>query len=258
MEKSIKLAVTGKGGVGKTTVSALLCKAFSEIGYKVLAVDSDPSENLASALGFPEDVEITPLVEMKELIEERTGAKIGTSGGMFKLNPKVDDLPEKLCHEIDGIQLLVMGTVKKGGGGCMCPENVMLKALMQNMLLQRNEAVIMDMEAGVEHLGRATAQAVDQLIVVVEPGKRSIETAYKIRELADDIKLTKISLIVNKVKDATDKEFIKKNCDGFLILGYINFDQGILQSDMDRVPPWQLCPQALETIREITNALIKG
>lgn len=139
----------------------------------------------------------------------------------------------------------------------MCPENVMLKALIQNLLLLRKEAVIMDMEAGVEHLGRATAQAVDQLIVVVEPGKRSIETAFKIKELADDIKLSKVSLIVNKVKDEADKEFVKKNTEGFTILGYITFDLGILKSDMERVPPWQLSPQSLEAIREIAKVLLK-
>jgi CO dehydrogenase maturation factor len=172
MNKSIKLAVTGKGGVGKTTVSSLLCKAFVDNGYSVLAVDADPDANLATAIGFKEEIDIPPLTEMKELIEERTGAKPGSVGSFFKLNPKVDDLPEKLWKEMNGIKLLRMGTVKKGGGGCICPESAMLKTMVQNLLLFRKEAVIMDMEAGIEHLGRATAQAVNPLIVIVEPGKK--------------------------------------------------------------------------------------
>ena len=164
----MKIAVTGKGGVGKTTISAALCYAFAEKGYKVIAIDADPDSNLASALGFPDEVKLTPIIEMKDLIEERTGAKPGTSGGFFKLNPKVDDLPEKLWVEHSGIRLMLMGTVKKGGGGCVCPESVLLKSLVQNLLLFRKEVVIMDMEAGIEHLGRATAKAVNHFVIVVD------------------------------------------------------------------------------------------
>ena len=258
MKDAIKLAITGKGGVGKTTIAALLCKAFSDKGYKVLAVDSDPSANLSSALGFPEDLKITPLVEMKELIEERTGAATGSMGGFLKLNPKVDDIPEQLCKEINGIKLLVMGTVKKGGGGCLCPENIILKAMVQNLLLQRNEAVVMDMEAGIEHLGRATAQAVDQLVVVVEPGKRSIETAYRIKALADDINLSKITLIANKIRGEEDKAFMQKNTDGLSLIGFMPFDDGILRSDMNRKPPWEMSPKSLDEMRKIADRIISG
>jgi len=256
MKHSIKLAITGKGGVGKTTITALLSKALSEKGYSVLAVDADPSANLSSALGFSDDVKLTPLVEMKELIEERTGAAPGGMGGFLKLNPKVDDLPEQLCKEIDGIKLLVMGTVKKGGGGCLCPENIMLKAMVQSLLLQRNEAVIIDMEAGIEHLGRATAQAVDQLIVVVEPGSRSIDIAYKIKTLADDIKLTRVALIANKIRGEEDKIFLQQNTDGLFVLGFIPFDDGILRSDMSRKPPWITSPQSLERMRAIADLIV--
>jgi CO dehydrogenase maturation factor len=258
MKDNIKLAITGKGGVGKTTIAALLCKAFSEQGFSVLAVDADPNANLASALGFPEEMAITPLVELKELIEERTGAAPGSSGGLLKLNPHVADLPEKLWLELDGIRLMVMGTVKKGGGGCMCPESIILKAMIQNLLLQRKEAVILDMEAGVEHLGRATAQAVDQLIVVIEPGKRSIETAFRIRELAEDIHLSKLSVIVNKVRNEEDIDFVKKHCSGLTIAGYLKFDQGILASDQERVPPWTLSAQSLAAVRAMAGRLIEN
>jgi CO dehydrogenase maturation factor len=151
-----------------------------------------------------------------------------------------------------------MGTVKKGGGGCLCPENIILKAMAQNLLLQRNEVVVMDMEAGIEHLGRATAQAVDQLVVVIEPGKRSIEIAYRIKELADDIKLTKIALIANKIRGAEDKTFIQKNTDGFNILGYMPFTDGILKSDMNREPPWLMSPHSLDEMRKIADRIISG
>jgi CO dehydrogenase maturation factor len=257
MEKSIKLAVTGKGGVGKTTVSSLLCKAFIDSGYSVLAVDADPDANLATAIGFKEEIDIPPLTEMKELIEERTGAKPGSVGSFFKLNPKVDDLPEKLWKEKNGIKLLRMGTVKKGGGGCICPESAMLKTMVQNLLLFRKEAVIMDMEAGIEHLGRSTAQAVNPLIVVVEPGKRSMETARQIKSLAKDIKLVNIAIIANKVRSQHCVDFLKKEAGDIPILGFLPFKDDILKADMESLPPWEVCPEALEIIKEIAKKLVE-
>ncbi|MCP4716694.1 MAG: AAA family ATPase [Deltaproteobacteria bacterium] len=253
----MKIAVTGKGGVGKTTVAALLCKALTAHGYAVVAVDADPDANFAAALGFSAETKITPLVEMKELIEERTGAKAGSIGSFFKLNPRVDDLPEKLWHEQDGIKLLQMGTVTQGGSGCICPESTLLKNMVQNMLLYRNEAVVMDMEAGIEHLGRATAQAVDRLIMVAEPGRRSIETAQKITELANDINLNQVSLIANKISNDADREFFDQHAAGFDILGYLQFDEGIRTADMERVPPWQHSPEALAQVTRIAEKLIE-
>jgi CO dehydrogenase maturation factor len=180
----MKLAVSGKGGVGKTTFSALLARTLSDQGMKVLAIDADPDANLAAALGIADADKVTPIAEMKELIFERTGAQPGTIGGFFKLNPKVDDIPDTLSVRLDNIKLMRLGSVKKGGAGCLCPESTLLKALVTHVVLGRDEVVIMDMEAGIEHLGRATAQAVDKLIVVVEPGRRSIDTAEHIRRLA--------------------------------------------------------------------------
>jgi len=185
----MKLAISGKGGVGKTTLTALLAKALSRRGFDVLAIDADPDANLAAALGFPHPEKIRPIAEMADLVEERTGAKPGTVGSVFRLNPKVEDLPEKLSARVDSIRLMRMGTVLKGGGGCICPESTLLRALVQHLLIERKDVVLMDMEAGIEHLGRATSGFVDCLIIVLEPGRRSIETAEKIRQLASDLHL---------------------------------------------------------------------
>ena len=256
LEQSIKLAITGKGGVGKTTIAAMLCRAFADRGYSVLAVDADPDANLASALGFPADIVFTPLVEMKDLIEERTGAKAGTTGGFFKINPEVHDVPEMIWREKDGVRLMVMGTVKKGGGGCICPESAVLKALMSHLLVYRKEAVILDMEAGIEHLGRGTASSVDRLIVVVEPGSRSFDTAFKIKSLATDIGLRNISLIGNKIRSAQDEEFIRASAKDFDLIGLLPFTEGFVRADMQRIPAWETNPQCLNSIGEIAEKLV--
>ena len=248
MDTPLKIAVTGKGGVGKTTVAALLCRALVERGCAVIAVDADPDANLGAAVGIADDA-IVPLASMQELIAERTGAHPGNVGSFFKINPHVADLPEKLWQEKGGIRLLKMGTVKQGGAGCICPASAMLKAMMQNLILYRNEAVIMDMEAGIEHLGRATAQAVNQLIVVVEPGMRSIETARAIRALARDIHLERVCLIANKIRSASDTDFINEHADGLDVLGFLPFDDRLMQADRLRLPAWELCPEALALMR---------
>lgn len=249
MDTPLKIAVTGKGGVGKTTVAALLCRALVERGCSVIAVDADPDANLGAAVGICDDDTIVPLASMSELIAERTGAPPGNVGSFFKINPHVADLPEKLWQEKGGIRLLKMGTVKQGGAGCICPASAMLKAMMQNLILYRNEAVIMDMEAGIEHLGRATAQAVNQLIVVVEPGMRSIETARAIRALARDLHLERVCLIANKIRSASDTDFINQHADGLDVLGFLPYDDRLMQADRLRLPAWELCPEALALMR---------
>jgi CO dehydrogenase maturation factor len=251
----MKLAVTGKGGVGKTTVVAGLARVLTDRGQKVLVIDADPASNLALALGFPPEQRLKPIVEMKELIEERTEAKSGSMGGFFKLNPRVDDLPDQFSVEKDGIRLMVMGTVKKGGGGCVCPENVMLRNLVAHLLLGRNEVVIMDMEAGVEHLGRATAQAVNKLIVVVEPGQRSVEVAQKIRQLASDIGLNNIGLVGNKVRNPADREFLLKKMGDLPFLGFIDYDPRVVEADLTGIPPFAGNAEFLASIRNIVDHL---
>jgi CO dehydrogenase maturation factor len=217
----MKIAVTGKGGVGKTTICAGLSLAFAKDDHKVLAVDADPDSNLAATLGFPDPDKIIPVSEMKELINERTGAE----GGYFKLNPRVEDIPDKYCVEHKGIRLLVMGRIKEAGTGCYCPENAFAKALMTHILIGRDDLLIMDMEAGIEHLGRGTSGNVDLMIVVVEPGKRSVETAFRIKKMADELKIKKVLVIGNKIRSEEDIVFIIKELKDLEILGFVWYNQ---------------------------------
>jgi CO dehydrogenase maturation factor len=228
----MKIAISGKGGVGKTLLASLLAHTFAASGYSVLAIDADPDANLAATLGFTHPEDIVPISEMKDLIAERTETQPGRSGAYFKMNPKVDDLPEKYWQRLDGIRLMVMGRIKKGGTGCYCPENTLLKALMSHLLLARNEVIIMDMEAGIEHLGRATAGAVDKLIVVVEPGRRSLETAHSIHGLARDIGLENMVIVGNKVRAPSDRDFLISSLPDLEFLGFIPYDQAIVDADL--------------------------
>ncbi len=254
----MKIAISGKGGVGKTLLSALLSRIFAESGYSVIAIDADPDSNLAATLGFPHSEKITPISEMSDLIEERTGVRPGQAGAMFKLNPKVDDLPEKYSLEYNGIRLMVMGRVKKGGTGCYCPENALLKALITHLFLVRNEVVILDMEAGIEHLGRGTAKIVDKLIVVVEPGRRSIETAYRIDKLAKDIGLHNIAIVGNKLRSQADREFLISDLPNFEFLGFIPYDQAVVDADLANLPIFDASRQIITEVRNIYQALVSA
>jgi len=236
---SLKIAIGGKGGVGKTTITSLLARSFAaENKNKVIAIDADPVANLAAGLGIPEDQPITPISELKDLIAERTGATPGTMGGFFTLNPKVDDIPERFSLEKDGVKLLVMGTVQSGGSGCICPESTILKALMNHLVLYRDDIVIMDMEAGVEHLGRATSSSVDALVVVVNPGARSRVAAERIRKLGRDIGIKNILVLGNRVKGAEDEQLIKESLSDFEIIGFIPEHEEISSADRDGVRPF--------------------
>lgn len=252
----MKIAIGGKGGVGKTTLTALLASAFRNKGKKVIVVDADPDPNLAGALGFKEAGNIVPVSQMKELIEERTGAKPGSFGSFFKMNPTVEDLPEKLSLEHDGVRLLVMGTVKSGGAGCVCPESVLLKNLITHLILGRDEVVIMDMEAGIEHLGRGTSGAVDRLIIVVEPGRRSFETAERIKQLGSQIGIKNFGIVGNKVRSQSDREFITGSAMEIPVLGFMPYSSDIIEADMRGIPAAQADNNLREAVAAIAEKLL--
>jgi CO dehydrogenase maturation factor len=251
----MKLAISGKGGVGKTTFAALLIRTLSRDGRRVLAIDADPDANLAAALGIADADKITPIADMKDLVFERTGAQPGSIGGYFSLNPKVDDLPEALSAKLENIKLMRLGGVSKGGAGCICPESSLLKALVRHVVLQRDEVVVMDMEAGIEHLGRATAKAVDKLIVVVEPGRRSIDTAGHIKQLASEIKLNNIAVVGNKIRGPKDEAFLKEHLNGFEFLGFLPFDDALIEADLQGKSPFDVDSPAIGVVKEMIARL---
>ncbi len=245
-----KIAITGKGGVGKTTLSAILCHIFASEGKRVIAFDADPDANLAQALGIAQSEisKLKPISEMTEIIEERTGAKVGTMGGIFKLNPRVDDLPEGIGYKFNGITLLIAGKSKAAASGCYCPENVFLRRLLKHLVVERDEVVIVDMEAGIEHLTRGTAEAVDAFIVVVEPGQRSIQTANTVKQMAKELGVKRVFVVANKIRDEQDLSFLKENIKDIVFLGSIKFNQSIMDADVRGISPYN---SSSDTVREI-------
>jgi CO dehydrogenase maturation factor len=253
----MKIAVTGKGGVGKTTLTALIAQAYADMGRQVLAVDADPSPCLAGALGFPADLrsQLSPISEMDELIEERTGAKPGTIGGFFTLNPRVDDIPERFSVIHRGVRLLEMGAVDIGGSGCICPESAMLKTLFTHLLFRKDDILILDMYAGVEHLGRATVDFVDAMLVVVEPTRRSLGTASQIKKLAEDIGLTRLWLVGNKVRDEEEAAFLVAQTPNLPVLGLLPANLAVQEADRLGVAVYDHVPALREEAQRIGKLL---
>jgi CO dehydrogenase maturation factor len=256
----MKLAITGKGGVGKTTLTALLAQAYADKGRQVLAVDSDPSPCLAGALGFPDALraQLHPIAEMDELIEERTGAKPGTVGGFFTLNPRVDDIPERFSVLHRGVRLLEMGGVDVGGSGCICPESAMLKTLFTHLLFRKDDVLLFDMYAGVEHLGRATVDFVDAMLIVVEPTRRSLGTAGQIKKLAQDIGLKRLYLVGNKVRNEDEAKFLANETPGLPILGYMPADLAVQEADRLGIPVYDHVPTLRDSAEQIVSKLLVG
>ncbi len=251
----MKVAITGKGGVGKTTLSSTLARLYAAEGRTVLAADVDPDANLGLALGLSQDEvdSIVPISKMHGLAEERTGAT--GSGKFYKLNPYVADIPDIYAKDINGVKLLVMGTVDLGGSGCVCPEHVMLKAVLSSLTYRKNDVVIMDMEAGLEHLGRGTAANMDQFIVVIEPGARSVQTYRNVKRLAADLGVKRVRVVANKVADQADEEFIRNAIPEEDLLGILHYNREVIDADRQGKSPYDFSPTAVEEIRKIKAIL---
>ena len=254
----MKIAVSGKGGVGKTTLSAMLAGTLALKGRRVIAIDADPDANLASALGVPPDERPTPVAEMRELIKERTGATDGY-GGYFKLNPKVDDIPETYARQIGSIRLLVLGGISRGGGGCLCPASALVKALVTHLVLGKGDAIVMDMEAGIEHLGRATAQSMDALIIVVNESPWSVQTALRVRDLAGDIGLKGLFAVANAVRGPANLERIRSELGEIPLIGHLPYDEqlrtAVVGAADGGVEPSKALTAHLATVEGILSAL---
>ena len=251
----MKLAITGKGGVGKTTLSSTLARLYAAEGRTVLAADVDPDANLGLALGLSqEEVDaIVPISKMRTLVEERTGATAANQ--FYKLNPYVADIPDNYAKEVGGVKLLVMGTVDVGGTGCVCPEHVMLKSILSSLTYRKNDVVIMDMEAGLEHLGRGTAANMDQFIVVIEPGARSVQTYRNVKRLASDLGVKRVRVVANKIRDEQDEAFIRSAIPAEDLLGFIHYNPEIIDADRQGKSPYDFSPTAIEEIRKIKAIL---
>jgi CO dehydrogenase maturation factor len=256
----MKLAITGKGGVGKTTLTALIAQAYADAGKQVLAVDADPSPCLAGALGFPDELraKLAPISEMDDLIYERTGAKKGQLGGFFTINPRVDDIPERFSVLHRGVRLLEMGAVETGGSGCICPEAAMLKTLFTHLMFRKDEVLLLDMYAGVEHLGRATVDFVDAMLVVVEPTRRSLGTAVQIKKLANDLGLKRLYLVGNKVRNDDEARFLQAETPGMPVLGFLPADLLVQEADRLGIPVYDHVPALKQAAGKILQKLAES
>jgi len=255
--QGVKIAIGGKGGVGKTTVCAIWAQLFAESGFDVLAIDADPNTSLASAFGIASQQCPEPLIKMKQLIAERTGTGKDAVGTYFRLNPKVSDLPEKYWLEANGLKLLVLGAITQAGTGCACPEGAFLKALLTHTILQRQELVLVDLAAGVEFMGRASVQGIDAFVAVVEPGGRSIETANNIAKMARELGIGCVGTIANKIAEPAQAEVIKSQLKDTVLLGTLRYTRSLQLADLKRAPVFGADAEVTEKLKQAKNKLVE-
>jgi CO dehydrogenase maturation factor len=252
----LKIAISGKGGVGKTTVCAVWARLLADEGFDVLAIDADPNTNLASAFGILPAQSPQPLIKMKQLIAERTGTGKDATGAYFRLNPKVGDLLQKYRFEVNGVKLLVLGAIEQAGAGCACPQGAFLRAMLTHTILQRQEVVLVDLAAGVEFMGRASIQGVDAVVVVVEPGSRSIETAKNITRMALELGVKHVAAIVNKITKGSQIEAIKGELTDITTLANIRYSPLVQKADLEQKNVFAACPELVEQLRQAKNTLM--
>jgi CO dehydrogenase maturation factor len=256
----VKIALSGKGGVGKTTICGLLCRALESGGKEVLAIDADSNPNLAYALRVAEPERITPLAEMEDLVLEKTGARKGSYGAYFRMNPEVSDIPDRFQHRSGNIRLLVMGSTKQGGGGCACPEFVLVKNLISYLLLNRDQDMVIDMEAGLEHLGRGVTEKVDLLLVVVQPNRVGCLTASRIYKLAKDIQIQNIAGLGNMIASPQDEKYLRNQVPELEFWGHFPVCAEIKDYDREGRDLFSIpslrenANRLIEKIREVSHA----
>lgn len=253
----MKIAISGKGGVGKTTLAGVMARILGARGKRVIALDADPDSNLASAIGIGENEinKVQPLAQMQEFIEERTGTKKGQYGAFFQINPRVDDILERFSLEKEGVSLIMLGSIPQGGGGCFCPESALLKSFLSHVLIERDDYVIVDMEAGLEHLGRGTTEYIDALVIVVEPGRRSFQTALQIKKLSRDLGIKRVYIVGNKITGEEDLRFMKEHLSDFVFLGYMGYNEKIIEADKLGLSPYDLDSKIKAEVEEIIAVL---
>lgn len=246
----MKIAISGKGGAGKTTLAALMAAELARRGFHVTAIDADPNPTLAIRLGFTTEP-VTPLLEMADEIEARVG-----TGGVIRLNPRVDDdLVDRIAVSERGIQLIVAGGVTRGGAGCACPQSLLLRSLLDHVVVGLDDAVIVDLEAGLEHLGRRTAQAADAMLIVVDPSNASIETALRIARLAAEIGIRRVALVANRIFAPSDLAFIESRAAGIDVAGAIPFSQGVMEDERAGRPLVEADDEVHSAIARLVDAL---
>jgi CO dehydrogenase maturation factor len=256
LHSGAKIAIGGKGGVGKTTICAVWAELFSREGFDVLAIDADCDANLGAAFGLARGQSPQPLIEMKQLIQQRTGTWPESVGAYFRLNPKVSDLPEKYWVQVRGLKLLVLGGPRQAGGGCACPEAAFLRALLTHTILQRKELILVDLAAGVEFMGRASVQGIDAMVVVVEPGARSIETAVKIVKMAGQMGIRRVAAIANKLTEAEQIEVIRAGLEGVRILGAVSYLPALVRAEMKGEPVFEASVELVNQLAQAKAALV--